>query len=52
MARTAAAGWRILPSVRLSRETDATSSPDTQKADIADWVEDQAAPHVLLSLGL
>lgn len=47
MARTAA-GWRILPSIRLSRDTDATNSPETQKADIADWVEDQAAPHVLL----
>jgi site-specific DNA recombinase len=31
---------RLIASVRLSRDTDVTNSPATQRADIEDWVDD------------
>jgi site-specific DNA recombinase len=46
--RVTAVGWRILPSIRLSRDTDVTNSPATQQADLQEFFDEAPAPHVLL----
>jgi hypothetical protein len=42
-----APGHALLAYIRLSRDTDATNSPATQRADIADWTAEHPKHEVV-----